>query len=342
VHLSIVRPSYFRKAFETTLRTTNYREELLPTMKLNVDLALMPVQAVLLLVLPATTYALDVSGHEWIPKGPEDARSPCPALNTLANHGYIYRNGKDIPLDVIAQAGEDVFSIAFDAVKWIADGARYAGVEFGELPDGSPALTLSDVFAHNKGEHDSSIVRPDEFFEPHANRSEELIDGLMSMNPTSDFLFPEDISAFQKSRIMDSRLNTPDHVPHTDPGRQGQLASEGSLIMNVGNSTNLEKISKAALREWFTYERIPEFHTTRMERGLDPVDLQTDISYEMRGFFLVGVTEAVNAPLEEAPTKMPGVEAPTASSAGMSASDMPAQQMIIVAPLVIGVFNALI
>ena len=27
--------------------------------------------------------------HQWVPKQPGDARSPCPALNTLANHGYL-------------------------------------------------------------------------------------------------------------------------------------------------------------------------------------------------------------------------------------------------------------
>ena len=27
--------------------------------------------------------------HQWIPMQPGDSRSPCPALNTLANHGYL-------------------------------------------------------------------------------------------------------------------------------------------------------------------------------------------------------------------------------------------------------------
>lgn len=28
--------------------------------------------------------------HEWCPPQEGDSRSPCPALNTLANHGYLY------------------------------------------------------------------------------------------------------------------------------------------------------------------------------------------------------------------------------------------------------------
>ncbi|KAJ7611916.1 Chloroperoxidase [Mycena polygramma] len=31
--------------------------------------------------------------HPFIPPGPNDMRGPCPAMNTLANHGYISRNG---------------------------------------------------------------------------------------------------------------------------------------------------------------------------------------------------------------------------------------------------------
>ena len=30
------------------------------------------------------------------PPPPDSARSPCPALNTLANHGYINRDGRNI------------------------------------------------------------------------------------------------------------------------------------------------------------------------------------------------------------------------------------------------------
>ncbi len=37
---------------------------------------------------------IDVSGaHAFIAPGPTDYRGPCPALNALANHGYIARNG---------------------------------------------------------------------------------------------------------------------------------------------------------------------------------------------------------------------------------------------------------
>lgn len=37
---------------------------------------------------------IDVSGaHAFLAPGASDLRGPCPAMNALANHGYIARNG---------------------------------------------------------------------------------------------------------------------------------------------------------------------------------------------------------------------------------------------------------
>lgn len=40
--------------------------------------------------------------QQWIAAGAGDSRGPCPMMNTLANHGYLYvkanRNVQDLPL----------------------------------------------------------------------------------------------------------------------------------------------------------------------------------------------------------------------------------------------------
>ncbi|KAJ7066373.1 Chloroperoxidase [Mycena amicta] len=51
-----------------------------------------------LIVLPAQATETGVkripdAAHPFIAPGPNDQRGPCPAMNTLANHGYIPRNG---------------------------------------------------------------------------------------------------------------------------------------------------------------------------------------------------------------------------------------------------------
>ena len=48
----------------------------------------------------ASTLA-DPSQYLYESPKPTDSRSPCPALNVLANHGYIPRDGKNVSLDLL-------------------------------------------------------------------------------------------------------------------------------------------------------------------------------------------------------------------------------------------------
>ena len=34
----------------------------------------------------------------WVAAGPGDSRGPCPMMNTLANHGYLYANPRAVCL----------------------------------------------------------------------------------------------------------------------------------------------------------------------------------------------------------------------------------------------------
>ena len=43
-----------------------------------------------------TTDASAPQRGTYIPRKSADIRSPCPAINALANHGYIARNGRDV------------------------------------------------------------------------------------------------------------------------------------------------------------------------------------------------------------------------------------------------------
>jgi len=307
------------------------------------------VQILLLLsVFPSATHAYVASdpNNEWIPKGPEDSRSPCPVLNTLANHGYIYRNGTDVPTDLIKNQAEKVFSLSADFLELVFGAVESVDIKFGELPDGTRTLTLSELFPHNKGEHDASFTRRDEYFEPQAQMNAELLNGFLSVNPTNDDLMLEDVAAYHTIRINDSRMNTPDYVPLEDTSvadRIFQCGGEATMIMiAMSQSDSLDRVSKAFLREWFTFERLPEGYLSRQERGLEAVDLMTDFSTEVLGFFMNNMKETLETPLEMVPT--PDTLSPTASPEGSSPAFMklPAEHMIIVAQLIIGIFKTLI
>lgn len=87
--------------------------------------------SLLALVLVATNAvdvqaaAIDFSVHPWIAPGSNDSRGPCPGLNTyvpshhlvfathfpvsLANHGILPRNGRNISVPMLVKAGLGMF-----------------------------------------------------------------------------------------------------------------------------------------------------------------------------------------------------------------------------------------
>lgn len=64
-----------------------------------------------------TAQHIDVSNaHAFIAPGASDLRGPCPALNALANHGYIARNGYTNFLESL-NASTEVYGMAMNPSK---------------------------------------------------------------------------------------------------------------------------------------------------------------------------------------------------------------------------------
>ncbi|KAJ7171393.1 Chloroperoxidase [Mycena filopes] len=57
--------------------------------------------------------------HPFIAPGPNDQRGPCPAMNTLANHGYISRNGITTFEEIIT-AAQDAFNFDQNVIAGMA------------------------------------------------------------------------------------------------------------------------------------------------------------------------------------------------------------------------------
>lgn len=97
--------------------------------------------------------------HFYRPQQPGEFRSPCPGTNTLANHGYINRDGKGITKDAYLQGFLDGFG--FDS-SGIVGLATTAFVECNEIT-GSPCDSI-DLWMLNLPhglEHDGSLSRSD-------------------------------------------------------------------------------------------------------------------------------------------------------------------------------------
>ncbi|KAF6804117.1 hypothetical protein CMUS01_14929 [Colletotrichum musicola] len=82
-------------------------------------------------------------------------------LNTLANHGFLPHNGRGITLEMVQKAMMGGASIAED----ISTAAFQPALETNPLPN-ADFIDLDMLHVHNVIEHDGSLSRRDEYFDP--------------------------------------------------------------------------------------------------------------------------------------------------------------------------------
>jgi len=143
---------------------------------------------------------------KYVPPSETDSRGPCPALNSLSNHGVLPRNGRDITYDQLYNSIQDVYNFspsftAFTLNYW----AKLAGKDWSR-----DTVNLSDFSMHNGIEHDASLTREDAYLQQDQSKpSQSLIDRLLS-SATGDrgkILTADDLSVFSSIRRAECRSN---------------------------------------------------------------------------------------------------------------------------------------
>ena len=104
-------------------------------------------------LLAPSIFALDFG--QWSPPGPDDVRSPCPGLNSMANHGILPHSGKALTVKMLTDAMDEVFNIGFDLRTILAVGGVFSSPN--ALLHGT--MDLNDLDKHNFIEHDGSLSR---------------------------------------------------------------------------------------------------------------------------------------------------------------------------------------
>ncbi|KAF9269717.1 Cloroperoxidase [Marasmius fiardii PR-910] len=116
--------------------------------------------------------------HEYRAPGASDTRSVCPALNTMANHGYIPRNGRRLTFMSIYSGLKGCYGLSTPLAIFLTLGGFFLikrlpiRLPFGldkiirvRNPDGSTSspgeLDLHHIGLHNGVEHDASLVHVD-------------------------------------------------------------------------------------------------------------------------------------------------------------------------------------
>ncbi|KAI0758940.1 hypothetical protein C8Q74DRAFT_274197 [Fomes fomentarius] len=109
---------------------------------------------------PSAKMPID-DNHPFVPPSSGDSRSPCPAMNSLANHGYLPHDGRNITKAQLRSALMGVFNVSHGVATVFA---LLALVLWGHKKPGFTlcrVVDLHELARHNVVEHDGSLVHDD-------------------------------------------------------------------------------------------------------------------------------------------------------------------------------------
>ncbi|KAF5327643.1 hypothetical protein D9619_004133 [Psilocybe cf. subviscida] len=160
--------------------------------------------------------------HPWIAPGKDDIRGPCPGLNTLANHGYLPRNGIARPSQIVeaAQEGfnmENSRAIFITYAAHLVDGnlvtdlLSIGGKSAATGPNPPSPAIVGGLDTHAVFEGDASMTRGDAFFGDNHSFNETLFQELVTISKKfgGGFYNIASASELRFKRIQDSIATNP-------------------------------------------------------------------------------------------------------------------------------------
>jgi len=200
-----------------------------------------------------TAAALNMADHPFVAPTDTDSRTPCPALNSLANHGFLPHDGKAITPDVLKESLRSVYGLSFA----LATGLVESGWQScGQFVAGKKAPTDLHEFAqHNKIEHDASLahadVTPGEKYAP-VEVDQGLLQDFVSRSADGQFLTMEDVARVRVER--EDALPVPLET-------KGVIAATGEGILLLNRIGDSEKVSVSDVQTFLGESRLPDSYT---------------------------------------------------------------------------------
>ena len=221
-------------------------------------------------------------------------------MNTLANHGFLNRDGRDIKVFDLAAALEGAFRVS---AMLLTNGPIQGLIDLGITgvdADGDDTLTLSAKFRVTPAgqEHDSSYIRQDFDLSPDVDDREpspELITLLLD-STDREILQPFELMAYQRGRVESSCDRQVEGMERIyTGGMRGGMAVQSALLFSLAQlreETAYLQLNKDNLRAIVQFETFPD--------NFDPaanfvVDFSNgSLSDDIRDAFRGNVEEAIN------------------------------------------------
>ncbi|KAG8705632.1 hypothetical protein FRC09_002839 [Ceratobasidium sp. 395] len=173
----------------------------------------------------------------------QDSRSPCPALNTLANHGYIPHDGKNVSFFTLISAIRKVYNFSlFHALFLSTVGIFFCGRWL------TLSVSLADLATPGKLEHDASIAHRD--LDEDVNvPAPEIIEELLKQSKDGQTLTFEDLAEARVKRERTLAKPLDDFTAHVARGEAI------NLLRAMGDGVH---VSVERTKIWLSEERLPD------------------------------------------------------------------------------------
>ncbi|KAB5592619.1 hypothetical protein CTheo_3945 [Ceratobasidium theobromae] len=191
-------------------------------------------------------------GHEFQPPTPEDSRSPCPALNAAANHGYLPHSGKNLTFLQLTKVVHKLYGLSYPLAAALALG--------GILLCGSRGkINLDQLSKHNKIEHDASLAHQDVREGDNKVISPKLVEELVADSSDGQGLSLND---FARARVRrEGQSPVPLDKLHT-------RIAQGESVLSVMVMGDGQQMPCEAVKTWYGEDRLPAGWAPQRTLGL--------------------------------------------------------------------------
>ncbi|KAF2102003.1 Cloroperoxidase [Rhizodiscina lignyota] len=185
----------------------------------------------------------------WHSPGPNDARAPCPMLNTLANHGFLPHSGKSITERDTVNALYTALNINQTLGQFLFQKAMTTN----PTPNAT-TFDLDDLDRHDILEHDASLSRGDFYFGDDHTFNQTIFDETRSYW-TEPIIDVQMAANARLARVHTSNATNPTFML-TDLGRKFSFGETAAYILVLG-----DRVAGTVKRSWVEYlfekERLP-------------------------------------------------------------------------------------
>ncbi|KAI0105679.1 Cloroperoxidase [Nemania sp. FL0031] len=180
------------------------------------------------LLFPAAVLGAACPYGTFSPELPTDTRGVCPMLNTLANHGFLPRNGRNINENQTVKALNEALNLtpSFGAFLFTA----------GRLSNPQPNATTFDLDhldRHDFFEHDGSLSRQDAYF-GQWSRFNATVWNWTKQYYTDDILDVQIVANARASRHTRSNLTNPEYRL-SEVGYEFSVAENSAILSILGD-----------------------------------------------------------------------------------------------------------